>query len=77
MFGGDSPSNAHALEKKVAGVKLIGLSVPEIRRLLVRTVLRVVREFGAAIRWSNWRRRHQFRARECHYRSRRQTPPDE
>lgn len=57
---------------------LIALTVPEVRRLLAvftqvgavvtARLAAVRREFE--LRWSEWRRRHQARARWCHYRRR-------
>ena len=38
------------------------MTVPEVRKLL-------------KLAWSEWRRAHQHRARECHYRKRGARPP--
>jgi hypothetical protein len=47
------------------------MTVPEVRRLLYRllVVARVPRE-EEVLAWSSWRRRHQLRAKRCHYRRR-------
>ncbi len=65
---GDNPSQGEkgglATERH-----LIALTVPEVRRLFGLALRQVVgRAFVLA--WSEWRRRHQFRARQCHYRRR-------
>lgn len=52
------------------------LSVPEVRKLLLKLLWAVVPEDETVLAWSTWRRRHQHRARECHYRKRRAKPPD-
>jgi hypothetical protein len=46
---------------------LVALTVPELRRLLVRLVWSPPRGPGFALDWSVWRRRHQATARRCHY----------
>jgi hypothetical protein len=52
----------------------VPLSVPEIRRLLVALVWRLsnadATKPARALAWSRWRRRHQARARRCHYQRR-------
>jgi hypothetical protein len=50
---------------------LLPMTVPEVRRLLYRllVVARVPRE-EEVLAWSSWRRRHQLRAKRCHYRRR-------
>jgi hypothetical protein len=53
---------------------LIDLSLAEIRRLFTRIGTRIEHVLYI-IGWSIWRRRHQFRARQCHYARRGQTPP--
>jgi hypothetical protein len=49
-----------------AGV-LLALTVPEIRRLLVRLAPIPAADPGRVLAWSLWRRRHQARARRAHY----------
>jgi DDE superfamily endonuclease len=53
---------------------LVPLSVPEIRRLLVALVWRLsnadATKPARVLAWSRWRRRHQARARRCHYQRR-------
>jgi hypothetical protein len=48
----------------------VGLSVPEIRRLLAVLLWRLAADPPAVLAWSAWRRRHQARARRCHYQRR-------
>jgi hypothetical protein len=55
---------------------LIRVSVPEVRKLLLRMAWAFVPLPERALAWSVWRRRHQHRARECHYKKRRVKPPD-
>jgi hypothetical protein len=52
-----------------AGV-LLALTVPEIRRLLVRLLPGPPPDPGRVVAWSLWRRRHQARARRAHYQRR-------
>jgi hypothetical protein len=65
---------------RVGGQKrgeLIPLSVPEVRRLLVRlTWPRRTTSAAQVLAWSRWRREHQAHARACHYRRRGASPPD-
>lgn len=51
---------------------LITLTVNEFRRLFDALLLGTTHRIDALLHWSNWRRRHQARARECHYRRRKQ-----
>ncbi len=44
------------------------LSVPEIRRLLAALAWRLAPDPNRVMGWSLWRRRHQARARRCHWR---------
>jgi SRSO17 transposase len=46
---------------------LIQLSVNEFRRLFDALLLGARTTFATLLRWSTWRRRHQHRARQCHY----------
>jgi hypothetical protein len=55
---------------------LIRLSVSEVRKLLLAVVWDQLRSAAEALAWSEWRRRHQYRARQCHYRKRGARPPD-
>ena len=50
--------------------ELLPLSVPEIRRLLAALVWGLTPDPNTVLRWSLWRRRHQARARRCHWRQR-------
>ena len=57
--------------------KVIPLTVPEVRKLLLRLVWDRLTPAEQALAWSDWRRRHQHRARACHYRTRGARPPDD
>jgi hypothetical protein len=47
---------------------LIELTVNEFRRLFDALLLGAKLSLDKLLAWSHWRRRHQARARECHYR---------
>jgi SRSO17 transposase len=47
---------------------LIPLTCNEVQHLFAALVARPVEDLGHRLRWSIWRRRHQARARTCHYR---------
>ena len=49
---------------------MIGLTVNEFRRLFDAVLLAAKHTIQTLLAWSRWRRRHQARARECHYRRR-------
>jgi hypothetical protein len=49
---------------------LTELSVPEIRHLVTCLVWAIDRHPERILHWSHWRRRHQARARRCHYATR-------
>ncbi len=51
---------------------LIELTVNEFRRLFDAVLLSAKHTINTLLAWSIWRRRHQSRARECHYRKREQ-----
>jgi hypothetical protein len=51
-------------------VELIPLTVPEVRRLLVALAWSTPPPEERTLGWSIWRRRHQARARRCHYKRR-------
>jgi hypothetical protein len=55
---------------------LIGLTVPEVRRLLVRPLWSRPPDVDEVLSWSEWRRAHQALARRCHYKKRGADPPD-
>ncbi|CAD6562988.1 hypothetical protein LMG24235_08230 [Paraburkholderia sabiae] len=42
-------------------------SVQEIRRLLRRLIWRTLHSIEHVVSWSIWRRRHRYRAQQCHY----------
>jgi len=47
---------------------LIPLTCNEVQHLFATLVARPTSDLGHRLRWSAWRRRHQARARRCHYR---------
>jgi hypothetical protein len=49
---------------------LIELTVNEFRRLFDALLLQTGHTIRTLLAWSRWRRRHQARARECHYKRR-------
>jgi len=59
---------------QAALVDLVDLSLPEIRRLLNHLIWTEQPEHAQVLRRSRWRRRHQHRARQCHYRARGHLP---
>ena len=46
------------------------MSVAEIRKLLWRLVWALQPAVAFILKWSEWRRRHQAVARDCHYKRR-------
>ena len=50
--------------------ELIPITAPEVRRLLTRLVWTENQLPDFILSWSWWRRRHQARARQCHYKRR-------
>ena len=53
------------------------MSVPEVRKLLLKLVWASIPEAERVLARSLRRRRHQHRARTCHYRKRKAKPPDQ
>jgi SRSO17 transposase len=49
---------------------LIALTVNEFRRLFDALLLSTRHTITTLLAWSRWRRQHQYRARQCHYRRR-------
>jgi hypothetical protein len=47
---------------------LIPLTCNEVQHLFATLVARPTSDLDHRLRWSAWRRRHQARARRCHYR---------
>ena len=45
----------------------IPLTRNEIARLLATLIIQPLKDAWHRLRWSAWRRRHQHRARTCHY----------
>lgn len=56
---------------------MIRLSVPEVRKLLLKLVWDRLAPAEQTLAWSYWRRAHQHRARRCHYQKRGARPPDD
>jgi hypothetical protein len=50
--------------------ELIPCTLPEVRRLVYRLVVRILAPPEAVLHWSRWRRRHQARAQYSHYKRR-------
>jgi hypothetical protein len=46
---------------------LISLTCNEVQHLFAALLTRPADDLGRRLRWSAWRRRHQQRARTCHY----------
>ncbi len=46
---------------------MIALTVNEIRRLVNTLIIRPIHDVTHRLRWSDWRRQHQARARRAHY----------
>ena len=67
---------AAAAGRKRGGAGLLPLTVPEVRKLLRRLVWERLTPAEQALAWSAWRRAHQQRARQCHYRARGARPPN-
>ena len=63
---------ATAIERDTAPTPtgLIMLTVNEFRRLFDALLLATHRTVASLLAWSRWRRRHQHRARQCHYKRR-------
>jgi hypothetical protein len=47
---------------------LISLTCNELQHLFAALLVPTTGDGGHRLRWSLWRRRHQHRARACHYR---------
>ncbi len=59
------------MAESLAGLgQLIPLTLPEVRRLVYRLVVRILAPPDAVLHWSRWRRRHQARAQRSHYQRR-------
>jgi hypothetical protein len=65
---------ATAIERDAvpAPTGLIALTVNEFRRLFDALLLATRHTIATLLAWSRWRRRHQYRARQSHYRKREQ-----
>ncbi|MFI7492965.1 hypothetical protein ACIBXA_31795 [Micromonospora echinaurantiaca] len=58
---------AGAAHDDPADTGLIKLTVNEVRRLISACIVRPISDLAHRLRWSQWRRRHQARARRSHY----------
>ena len=58
------------VRKRKTPEDLLPLTLPEVRRLLCSLYLAKLPEERTVLSWSCWRRRHQLRAKRCHYRRR-------
>ncbi|WP_214408329.1 IS701 family transposase [Pseudonocardia lacus] len=68
-------TRTHHHDPPPESVGLIPLSCNEIARLINRLTV-PARSLTSVLRWSLWRRRHQFRARRCHYQRRQEQDHD-
>ena len=73
--GGSPATGQRRLLRKKGGEpewdeSLIPLTVPEVRRLLYKLIWQPRPSPKRVLAWSRWRRRHQARARRCHYQRR-------
>lgn len=48
----------------------IALSIAELRKLLSKLMRKAGETVEQILYWSDWQRRHQYRAQQCHYRRR-------
>jgi SRSO17 transposase len=69
---------ATAIERDTAPTPagLIALTVNEFRRLFDALLLATNHTIATLLAWSRWRRRHQYRARQSHYRRRETNDPN-
>ena len=68
-------TTAHASHRRQRGAPasvedLIPLTLPEVRGLLAHLIWNQPPDATSVLNWSHWRRRHQARARRCHYTAR-------
>jgi SRSO17 transposase len=63
-------ATASEREHTPAPAGMIDLTVSEFRRLFTSLLLAVTHTIDTLLAWSRWRRRHQARARKCHYKRR-------
>ncbi|MGW3746724.1 IS701 family transposase [Streptomyces sp. NPDC005146] len=63
-------ATAHERAQEQAPDGLIPLTCNEIQHLFTTLVAQTVHTFMHRLRWSQWRRRHQARAQDCHYQRR-------
>ena len=58
---------AHEATARPTPAGMIALTCSEIRRLFTELVIEPARTLACPLAWSQWRRRHQHRARTSHY----------
>ena len=62
-------------DRALAALEMIPLTVNEFRRLSVALLLAATHTLTSLLSWSHWRRQHQYRARQSHYRRREKQEP--
>lgn len=63
----DAGTKGGALVAQLAAYgALIPLTIPQVRRLVYRLVVRILAPPEAVLHWSHWRRLHQARAMRSH-----------
>jgi hypothetical protein len=65
---GDETASVHLA--RALAEELLPMTVPEVRRLLRGLVWQSAPPEAVFLHWSRWRRRHQQRAKRCHYQKR-------
>jgi len=70
----EAENGERASQNELATIELRGellpLTVPEVRRLIWELVWRDPPRWSKTLEWSCWRRKHQARAKRCHYKRR-------
>ncbi|WP_338861101.1 hypothetical protein [Xenorhabdus griffiniae] len=55
------------IREKKTPAGLVALSIPELRKLLSKLMEKTGEAVEQILHWSDWRRRHQYYAQQCHY----------
>ncbi|MBD1229055.1 hypothetical protein [Xenorhabdus griffiniae] len=58
------------IQEKKTPEELISLSVTKLRKLLPKLMVKTKETVEQILYWSSWRRRHQYRVQQYHYRQR-------